>query len=189
MLNPRPLRGNDKYSNGASPDVNGSHRSHRSALLFCFFTTWKRECQLNRIYILFGCELEFVCLHRRKPLTRVPGPTIEGVLRYSDGKPAVNWVNFKVDKKDDKVDGNVIEKTDYAGRFTLRVLKGVTGELSSEQWLLKGLYIDCPKVDEMLVKSGETSLPHLEERHTKKWKLTTIVRMVSAFFSPRKESQ
>jgi len=51
--------------------------------------------------------------------------TVEGVLRYSDGKPVVNeWVKFKVTKADEKVDGDVNEKTDSSGRFTLRVLKG-----------------------------------------------------------------
>ena len=59
--------------------------------------------------------------------------TIEGVLRYSDGKPVVEkYVNFKVSKPDDKVDGDVHDRTDSAGRFTLRVLKGLTGELTGK---------------------------------------------------------
>ena len=61
------------------------------------------------------------------------------------------------------------EKTDDAGRFTLRVLKGVTGELSGEHWLMKGLYINCSKVDELLAKSGETTLTV----QTNKLELTT----------------
>jgi hypothetical protein len=85
--------------------------------------------------------------------------TIEGVLRYSDGKPVVKkWVWFKVSKVDDKVDGNVSEETDSGGRFTLRVLKGLTGELAGETWLMKGLYRNCPKVDELLVKSGRNNV-------------------------------
>ena len=63
----------------------------------------------------------------------------------------------------------VSEKTDDAGRFTLRVLKGVTGELSAEHWLSQGLYLDCPKVDELLAKSGQTSLTV----QTNKLELTT----------------
>ena len=84
--------------------------------------------------------------------------TIEGVLRYSDGKPAVEeWVKFKVTKAEEKVDGDVSEQTDSAGRFTLRVLKGLTGELAGEDWLLVGLFKNCPKVDELLVKSGRNN--------------------------------
>jgi hypothetical protein len=85
--------------------------------------------------------------------------TIEGVLRYSDGKPAVEeWVKFKVTKADDKVEGDVSEKTDSAGRFTLRVLKGLTGEISGEDWLMTGLYKNCPKVDDLLEKSGRNNV-------------------------------
>lgn len=86
--------------------------------------------------------------------------TIEGVLSYSDGKPAVEeWVKFKVNKADDKVNGDVSEQTDSAGRFTLRVLKGLTGELSGEDWILTGLYKNCPKVDELLAKVAATISP------------------------------
>ena len=85
--------------------------------------------------------------------------TIEGVLRYSDGKPvAEEWVKFKVVKKDDKVDGDVSEQTDSEGKFTLRVLKGLTGELFGEDWLLTGLYKNCPKVGELLAKSGRNNV-------------------------------
>ena len=81
--------------------------------------------------------------------------TIEGVLQYSDGKPvAEEWVKFKATKKDEKVDGDVDEKTDSNGRFMLQVLKGVTGELFAEDWLASGLYKNCPKVDELIAKSG-----------------------------------
>jgi hypothetical protein len=79
--------------------------------------------------------------------------TVEGVLRYSDGKPVIEeWVRFKGTEKDDKVDG-VSEQTDKAGRFTLRVLKGLSGELSSEGAIWPDRYKNCPKVDELLAKS------------------------------------
>jgi hypothetical protein len=67
-------------------------------------------------------------------------------------------VKFKVTKANDKVDGDVNEQTDSSGRFTLRVLKGLTGELSGEEWLLAGLYKNCPKVVELLSKSGSNNL-------------------------------
>jgi hypothetical protein len=80
-------------------------------------------------------------------------------LQYSDGKPVIEeWVKFKVTKPDSKVDGDVSEQTDSTGRFTLRVLKGLTGELAGEDWLLVGLYKNCPKVDEILAKSGRNNV-------------------------------
>lgn len=81
--------------------------------------------------------------------------TIEGVLRFSDGKPVVEkWVKFKVTKSDGKSSGDVSEETDSAGRFSLRILKGLSGELGAEDWLFHGYYKNCPKVDELIAKSG-----------------------------------
>jgi hypothetical protein len=85
--------------------------------------------------------------------------TIEGVLRYSDGKPvAEKWVQFKATKKDEKIDGDVSEQTDSQGRFKLRVLKELTGELFGDDWLMVGLYKNCPKVEEILAKSGRNNV-------------------------------
>jgi hypothetical protein len=82
--------------------------------------------------------------------------TITGVLQYSDGKPVVeDWVSFKVTSKNEKRNGDVTEKTDDAGRFTLTVLKGLTGELSAEARLWKGRYQNCPKVDELIAASRQ----------------------------------
>ena len=63
-------------------------------------------------------------------------------------------MKFTVTVPNEKVTGNVNGQTDKAGRFTLKVLKGLTGELAAEHWLAKGLYKDCPKVDELIAKSG-----------------------------------
>ena len=85
--------------------------------------------------------------------------TIEGVLHYSDGRPvAEEWVKFKTTKKDGKVDGDVSEKTDGNGKFRLQVLKGLRGEVFGEDWLATGLYRDCPKVDELIAKSGKNNV-------------------------------
>ncbi len=84
--------------------------------------------------------------------------TIEGSLHYLDGKPvAEEWVKFKA-KKDEKVDGDVREKTDSNGKFRLQVLKGLTGEVFAEDWLTAGLYRNCPKVDELIAKSGKNNV-------------------------------
>ena len=85
--------------------------------------------------------------------------TVSGVLRYSDGKPvAEEWVKFKVTKPNEKVNGDVSEQTDKNGHFTLSVLKGLTGELAGEHWLLQGVYKNCPQVDELLAKSGKNNV-------------------------------
>ena len=80
--------------------------------------------------------------------------TISGVVQYSDGKPAAEEsVTFKLTKPNEKIDGDVRGKTDEAGRFTLTMLKDLTGELSAEAWLMEGIYKDCPKVDELIAQS------------------------------------
>jgi len=85
--------------------------------------------------------------------------TVEGVLQYSDGKPAgEHWVKFKPTDGDKNVEGEVSEKTDAAGRFSLKILKGLTGEIASEEWLLRNLYKNCPKVDELIAKSGRNNV-------------------------------
>ena len=85
--------------------------------------------------------------------------TIEGVARYSDGKPVADrWINFNATKTDKKVDGNVYAKTDREGRFTLTVLKGLKGELLTDVYLIAGYYKNCPKVDELIAKSGAKSV-------------------------------
>ena len=84
--------------------------------------------------------------------------TITGVLRYSDGKPVdKKWIRFVVTKANEKVSGDVNLQTDSAGKFTLRVLKGLTGELFGDEWLLEGLYKNCPKVNELLAKDGSNN--------------------------------
>lgn len=85
--------------------------------------------------------------------------TIEGVLHYSDGTPvAEEWVKFKATKKDENVDGDVSAQTDRKGKFRLQVLKGLRGEVFGEDWLMTGLYRDCPKVDELIAKSGKNNV-------------------------------
>jgi hypothetical protein len=84
--------------------------------------------------------------------------TLRGVLKYSDGKPvAEKWVAFKATEAGKDIDGNVSEETDAAGRFSLKILKGLSGELSAEHWLMEGLYKNCPKVDELLAQSGKNN--------------------------------
>ena len=84
---------------------------------------------------------------------------IKGVLRYSDGNPAAEeWVKFKVTNGTEKTDEEVNKQTDSDGRFTLTVLKGLKGELAGEDWLYQGLLKNCPKVDELIAKSGRNNV-------------------------------
>ena len=62
-----------------------------------------------------------------------------------------------------------VRKQISSGRFTLTVLKGLTGELWAEAWLTTGLYKNCPKVDELIAKSGQNNVTVL----TNVFKLTT----------------
>ncbi len=80
--------------------------------------------------------------------------TAEGVVRYSDGIPVTEeWVKFKVnDEKDNS--GDVTQQTDSAGRFSLKILKGFSGELSAQEFIFEGYYKNCPKVDELIAKGG-----------------------------------
>jgi hypothetical protein len=81
----------------------------------------------------------------------------EGTFRYSDGKPvADDWVKFKAEKADG-IDGDSNVRTDAAGHFSIKILKGLKGELSSDNYLYNGKYVNCPKVDELIKKSGQRS--------------------------------
>lgn len=78
---------------------------------------------------------------------------VEGVLRYSDGRPVADrYVQFKADKND-KIDGDVSERTDAKGRFSLKILKSIKGLLSSDMYVYAGEFVDCPKVESLIKKS------------------------------------
>ncbi len=80
---------------------------------------------------------------------------VEGVLNYSDGKPVgEKWVRFKAVGADKNVEGDVSEETDSTGHFSLKILKGLRGKLAAEDWLFEGAYVNCPKVDGLISKSG-----------------------------------
>lgn len=81
--------------------------------------------------------------------------TIEGVLLYSDGKPAAGeFVEFRADQVKDGYDGKVHTSTDDQGRFTLNVLEGLKGKLRGSMWSYVGEYADCPQLDNLLKAKG-----------------------------------
>ncbi len=86
--------------------------------------------------------------------------TIDGVLRFSDGRPAHGMqVMFTAIDPNNNVDGDVREQTDKAGRFTMKVLKGLTGELAGQELLIRGVYEDCnDNFDELLAKTAKNNI-------------------------------
>jgi hypothetical protein len=89
--------------------------------------------------------------------------TIEGVLLYSDGKPVADEsVEFKAEKSPEGVDGDAHANTDARGRFRLKVLKGLRGEVNGEMMVYSGEFENCPKLEALIRKSGE----HMPEMRT-----------------------
>jgi hypothetical protein len=85
--------------------------------------------------------------------------TVEGVLLYSDGKPVPGEsVEFKVSEAPKDFDGTARAATDANGKFSIRLLKNLRGELFSEMFVYEGKFENCPKVERMIKDSGETSL-------------------------------
>lgn len=72
--------------------------------------------------------------------------TVRGALRYSDNKPVpYEWVGFKAEKVGN-VEGSVTTKSDARGRFSMTVMKGLKGELSSDFSASSTLYEECRKL-------------------------------------------
>lgn len=83
---------------------------------------------------------------------------VEGMLRYSDGAPAAKkHVRFTAEDTATTY-GSAHDETDAAGRFSFRLLKGVKGEIASEEYVYPDKFENCPKIDELVKKSGGDSL-------------------------------
>lgn len=82
---------------------------------------------------------------------------VEGVLLYSDGKPVVaEGVKFKAGKTKDNVEGDAYVRTDAKGRFSIKILKGLEGELFADMYVYTGLFENCPKLEAMIKKVGRS---------------------------------
>ncbi len=85
--------------------------------------------------------------------------TIEGTLLYSDGKPAVGagaFVQFKAERTKDNIEGDANAKPDPKGRFSIKILKGLKGRLYGEMYAYVGEFENCPQLDSMLEKTGQS---------------------------------
>jgi hypothetical protein len=81
--------------------------------------------------------------------------TVEGVLLYSDGKPVVKErVAFIPGGTKENVDGEANALTDAKGRFSLKILQGLEGELYGEMYTYSGEFENCPKLEAIVKKAG-----------------------------------
>lgn len=93
----------------------------------------------------------------RAPKLEATVVAVEGVFLYSDGKPVVGEsVKFTAGKTKDNVEGDARATTDANGRFSLRILKGLEGELSGDMYTYVGEFENCPKLEAIIKKSDNT---------------------------------
>lgn len=84
--------------------------------------------------------------------------TIEGRFLYSDGKPVVGEsVQFAAAKTKDDIEGDARARTDAQGRFSIKILKGLKGELFGEMYTYIGEFENCPKLEQEIKKTGSTN--------------------------------
>ena len=83
--------------------------------------------------------------------------TVSGVLLFSDGTPAADETVYFTAIEQKGIDGNNLDRTDSQGRFRLKLVKGVRGELNSEFTPGYEEYQKCPKLLELVRKTGEES--------------------------------
>jgi hypothetical protein len=83
--------------------------------------------------------------------------TLSGVLLFSDGKPVADeWVSFEANEEEG-IDGIGVGKTDSMGRFTIKVLQGVKGEIVGEYSPDIEEYKTCPELRDLIRSAGEKS--------------------------------
>ncbi|HEX3254069.1 MAG TPA: carboxypeptidase-like regulatory domain-containing protein [Pyrinomonadaceae bacterium] len=80
---------------------------------------------------------------------------VSGTLQYSDETPVDTGRVELVASPVVGMDGAVRTYTDSEGRFTLQILKGMTGQIYGELYVSADSYVDCPKLDELLQAKGE----------------------------------
>lgn len=81
------------------------------------------------------------------------------MVLFADGKPAAGAVVFfKADETIDDVDGDSRGITDEDGRFSIRILKGVSGSLYSEMSIDQEEAADCAAVEKLIRASGKSNV-------------------------------
>lgn len=84
--------------------------------------------------------------------------TIEGRFLYSDGKPVTGeTVLFAAGKTKDDIEGSARARTDAQGRFSLKILKGLEGQLFGVMYTYTGEFENCPKLEQEIKQTGGTN--------------------------------
>ena len=81
--------------------------------------------------------------------------TVEGLLLFSNDAPAGNQKVRFVPATTNSVNGIAETETDGKGRFSFRVIKGLTGTVISETYIFAGIFGNCPAVDALVKDSPE----------------------------------
>ena len=89
--------------------------------------------------------------------------TVEGVLLYSDGKPAADLrVEFKSEKTGERDSSDAGANTDSKGRFSIKILKGQRGRLYGTMYAFIGEFENCPQLEAVIRKMGSGSLAEVK---------------------------
>jgi hypothetical protein len=83
--------------------------------------------------------------------------TVEGVVYYSDDRPVSGQsVRFDAVAKPG-LDGFVVAETNAEGRFSIRILKGLQGNLETGMAVYPETYQNCPALAAFMKQTGEPS--------------------------------
>jgi len=81
--------------------------------------------------------------------------TVIGVFLYADGKPVVDErVVFEPEKPPANVEGEARAMTDSRGRFSIKILKGLKGQLYGAMYAYVGEFENCTKLDKAIKQTG-----------------------------------
>lgn len=82
--------------------------------------------------------------------------TVEGRFLYSDGKPVTGeTVMFEPEKPTYDIDAEAKTYTDAAGRFSLKILKGLKGRLLGQMSSASNDLKSCPKLEAAMKEGGD----------------------------------
>lgn len=81
---------------------------------------------------------------------------VEGIFLSSDGRPVVSaGVYFEAEEADGLTEGDAFARTGEDGKFSIKVLKGLSGKLSGVVILSESGFRDCPQIVALLRAKGE----------------------------------
>src|SRR5207247_8399595 len=98
--------------------------------------------------------------------------TVDGLLLFEDGKPAAGKdIEFYKSNRRPKPGSDYVSPdsgttADSSGRFSLRVLKGQSGDIIGSMTTYKGENRNCPKLDKLIMVSRQ-SIPDIKTNTVK----------------------